>query len=107
VLGNLIGNARKYAGPTASITVSARLDGAMAVVSVSDDGPGIAEEHREHLFEHFYRVPGVVIEGTGVGLAIVERYVGLLGGTVWCESEVDVGTTFSFTLPLAEPGAHP
>jgi signal transduction histidine kinase len=71
-----------------------------SVISVQDNGPGIAREHLERLFERFYQVPGGgQRRGTGLGLAIVQEYVTKLGGQVWCESEEGAGATFVVRLP--------
>jgi two-component system CheB/CheR fusion protein len=100
IVDNLVGNAIKHA-PGASIMIRAQVNGDTVTVSVSDDGPGIAAEHQEHLFGRFFQVPGTerAARGSGFGLAIVRRYVELHHGTVWCESAPGSGTTFFFTAP--------
>ena len=105
VLGNLVTNAAKY-GAEGAITITAEQRPDSVTVSVTDEGPGIPEEHQAHLFEPFFRVPGDLwsIRGTGFGLSIVRRYVELHGGDVTCESSPGVGTTFAFTLPAIQPG---
>lgn len=97
---NLATNAAKY-GVGGTITISARQVPDFVSVSVTDEGPGIPEEHQAHLFEPFFRVPGDQwsISGTGFGLSIVRRYVELHGGEVTCESSPGIGTTFAFTVP--------
>ena len=103
VLGNLIGNASRYAGGGRTIRVQARTEAdGWTVLSVADDGPGIPAEYQEQLFERFFQVPGASTRrGTGLGLAIVREYVQQQGGSVRCESEVGVGTTFFVRLPPA------
>jgi signal transduction histidine kinase len=105
VLGNLVTNAAKY-GADGTITISARQEPDFVTVSVTDEGPGIPEEHQAHLFEPFFRVPGDQwsIRGTGFGLSIVRRYVELHGGEVTCDSSPGIGTTFAFTVPRIHPG---
>ncbi len=100
VLGNLVTNAAKY-GAGGTITISARQRPDSTTVSVSDEGPGIPEEHQAHLFEPFFRVPGDQwsIRGTGFGLSIVRRYVELHNGDVTCQSSPGNGATFAFTVP--------
>ena len=74
-------------------------------MAVSDTGVGIAPEDLEHVFEEF-RQTGAgrsQSEGTGLGLALTQRFVELHGGRIRVESEVGVGTTFTFTLPLKRP----
>ncbi|MEO6886953.1 MAG: PAS domain-containing sensor histidine kinase [Jatrophihabitantaceae bacterium] len=103
ILRNLLGNAAKHAGG-ATIVVSAQVTDGTVIVSVADEGPGIAPEHQEHLFDPFFQVPGEYrsVRGTGLGLAIVRRYVELQGGKVWCESTFGSGATFYFTIPTPQ-----
>ena len=73
------------------------------VVTVSDQGRGIAPEDIPHLFERFYRAPEArKAEGIGLGLYITRMLVEAHGGRIWVESEVGKGSTFSFTLPVAD-----
>jgi two-component system phosphate regulon sensor histidine kinase PhoR len=107
VLLNLVDNALKYGGPAVEVTVGARRreeDGPVEVW-VKDNGPGIAPEHRERIFERFYRVDRARSReqgGTGLGLSIVKHIVQSHGGEVWVNSEVGRGSTFCFTLPPTE-----
>ena len=104
VFTNLIENALKYSGPGGRVRVSARAEGAQLVVSVSDNGPGIAPEHLTRIFERFYRVDKArsrALGGTGLGLSIVKHIVHAQGGRVWAESRPGEGSTFYFTLPQA------
>jgi PAS domain S-box-containing protein len=106
VLHNLVGNAEKYAGPDGAISVTADVVGDEVVVSVADDGPGIAPEHQELIFERFRRLgPGAArsASGTGLGLYIARRLVEAMGGHIWVESEPGRGARFRFTLPTAGP----
>ncbi len=71
---------------------------------VHDQGVGIASEHLERIFERFYRVDKARSRetgGTGLGLAIAKHIVEQHGGKIWVESDLNVGSTFCFTLPLA------
>jgi CheY-like chemotaxis protein len=76
-----------------------------AIVSVQDTGVGIPARDQEVIFEEFRQVgqePSArKVEGTGLGLALAKRFVELHGGRIWVESEVGVGSTFGFSLPLA------
>lgn len=111
VLSNLIENAIKYGRDKTSglarVVVSARaVDGISPSVefSVRDFGPGIASEHLPRLFERFYRVDkarSLESGGTGLGLAIARHMVEAQGGTIRAESELNSGSNFLFTLPLA------
>lgn len=104
-LGNLVGNAVKYAGD-GLVEVSAHREAQEVVVSVADHGPGIPLELQEHLFEAFYRVPGSeqVARGSGFGLSIARRYVELHGGTISVDSAPGRGARFTFRVPLGVPG---
>lgn len=101
ILAHLLDNAARYSGPEAGIVVSAcREEGGSVRVEVTDDGPGIAAEHLDRIFERFYQVPDAASRrGTGVGLTIVREYAARLGGSVACESNEGLGTTFIVRLP--------
>ncbi len=104
VLRNLLANARAYG--EGAVLVSAACDGDQMIVSVADDGPGIAPDELPQIFERFYRAGRGLRQrsgGTGLGLAICKAFVEAHGGRIWVESHE--GTTFSFTLPLAPAGA--
>ncbi len=104
ILENLISNAWKYTPEGGQVTVRARVVDGFVQVDVSDTGIGIAEKDLEHVFDRFYRTEQAevrAVAGTGLGLSIVKMFVELLGGKIWVESQVNQGTTFSFTLPLA------
>jgi two-component system, OmpR family, phosphate regulon sensor histidine kinase PhoR len=105
VLTNLVENAVKYCPAESSITVRARLDGKHARIEVVDTGPGVEPRHQPRLFERFYRVDGGRsrdMGGTGLGLSIVKHLVEAMSGAVGVESIPGRGSTFWFTLPLAE-----
>ena len=68
-------------------------------VTVRDNGRGIAKEEMDKVFTPFRRAGRQDVPGEGMGLAYVQALVRRHGGRIWCESELDVGTTFSFTLP--------
>lgn len=101
VLRNLIENAVKYAGSDTPITVSAQVENGTAVISVTDQGPGIPESHRQRIFETFYRVDDGLTRpsGFGLGLAICQGFIQAQGGRIWIDPQVD-GTRVAFTLPL-------
>ncbi len=102
ILRNLLDNARKFSAPGTPIRVAACHQDDEVVVSVTDQGIGIAPEDVPHLFDRFYRVERMrKAEGTGLGLYITKRLVEAHGGRIWVESEVGKGSTFSFTLPIA------
>ncbi len=105
VLTNLVDNAIKYGNSEGNILIELGKQGEKVVVSVTDDGPGIAPEHLEKIFRRFYRVDksrSRETGGTGLGLAICKHLLKMHGETISVSSEVGVGTTFSFTLKAAE-----
>ncbi|ELV7529017.1 two-component system sensor histidine kinase KdpD [Edwardsiella ictaluri] len=101
VLQNLLENAGKYAGNTASIAILARVGADGLEVEVSDSGPGIAAEQRPHIFNKFTRGDKEsAIPGVGLGLAICRAIIDIHGGRIWVESPPQGGAHFHFTLPL-------
>lgn len=102
VVANLVGNAIKYTPQGGQIEVSiGREETGHIRLQVSDNGPGIAPEDQEQIFEKFYRVETEEeIEGTGLGLSIVKAIVEGYGGSVRIESELGAGSTFICTLPV-------
>ncbi len=100
---NLLSNAIKYSEPDSPITITSTVTTDSYTVSVQDRGIGIPEDDQKHLFEAFFRATNAsLIGGTGLGLTIVVRYVGLLGGKVSFESQYGEGTTFTLCFPLHE-----
>lgn len=99
---NLIGNAIKFRGDDPPrIHVSSRSNDEDLVVSVADNGIGIASQHREQIFGMFKRLHGEgKYPGNGIGLAICNKIVERHGGRIWVESEVNKGSTFHFTLRI-------
>ncbi|MGZ7135119.1 MAG: sensor histidine kinase, partial [Methanobacterium sp.] len=102
-----IGNALKFrkegVRPEIHISSYKTKDGKGQVFSVKDNGIGIEEKYSDRIFEVFKRLhPIGEYEGTGIGLAIVKRIVERHGGRIWVESELGVGSTFYFTLPIKE-----
>lgn len=101
---NLVGNAIKYRGDDAPrIHVGGRELGSEFEFFVRDNGIGIAEEHSERVFKIFQRLHNRRdYSGTGIGLALCKRIIERSGGRVWLESEPGEGSTFYFTMPLAD-----
>ena len=103
VMINLIDNAIKYSPEGGLITISAKLVNNVLQIDVSDTGIGISEKDLPRIFERFYRVDKArsrELGGTGLGLSIVKHIVQAHGGEVWVRSELGLGSTFSFTIPL-------
>lgn len=110
VLQNLIGNALKYRHPQRppQIRLSAARRGDTWVMSVRDNGIGIAAEYHDRIFMIFQRLHGIgQFEGTGIGLAICKRIVERHGGEIWVESRENIGSTFHFSLPARLDTAIP
>jgi two-component system, OmpR family, phosphate regulon sensor histidine kinase PhoR len=104
VLQNLLDNAVQYTQPNGKIFVSAAIRERDAVVTVTDTGIGIPLADQERIFERFYRVDAARSReagGTGLGLSIARHIVEAHGGRIRVESEVGVGSKFSFSVPLA------
>jgi signal transduction histidine kinase len=102
VLLNLLSNAVKFTPEGGRVNVRAGLDGDVVEIAVADTGVGIAPEDQAAVFEEFRQVGDVTTrrEGTGLGLALARKFVELHGGRIWVESEVGVGSTFTFTFPV-------
>ncbi|HEX9779760.1 MAG TPA: ATP-binding protein [bacterium] len=101
---NLVDNAVKYNRDGGAITITARPDGRVVRVDVSDTGIGIPAQDLSRVFERFYRVDKArsrQLGGTGLGLSIVKHIIELHGGEIAASSTPGHGSTFSFTLPLA------
>ena len=100
ILINLISNAAKFSDEDTPITISATSDNEKNSITVSDKGIGISAKDQEHLFTMFYRASNVTnIQGTGLGLHIVKRYLDLINGTVNLQSTLGKGTSITITFP--------
>lgn len=99
VVTNLIGNAMRHTLSGGKISVAATPRAGEVVVAVADTGGGIPAEHLPRIFDKFMQVPGAPSGGAGLGLAISKQIVEAHGGQISVESEVNRGTTFTFTLP--------
>jgi len=103
---NLIDNAVKYTRAKGHVWVAARAEDAHVRIEVRDDGPGIADKHRERVFERFYRAdPSRSREagGTGLGLSIVKHLAESMGGAVGVEPNTPNGSIFWLKLPRSTP----
>lgn len=104
VLQNLLDNAIQYTPAGGKITLSAEVKGDEVIVTVSDTGIGIPRADQPRIFERFYRVDVARSReagGTGLGLSIAKHLVEVHGGRLWVESEVGKGSSFHFSVPIA------
>ena len=109
VIVNLLSNAIKYTPSGGRVTVGTEVDetAGLVRVTVGDTGVGIPQDEVEHVFDKFYRVGAnnKQAKGTGLGLNLVKQIVEKVhGGRVFVTSQVGVGSTFGFELPLAAAG---
>lgn len=103
ILGNILENAFKYSPASSPVTVKLRKQEGEAVISISDLGPGIAEEHRARIFEKFFRAGSEETrrtKGTGLGLYIVQNLVRKHGWTIRYIANSPKGSTFELIIPL-------
>ncbi len=100
VLSNLLSNAIKYSPEDKRIDLITSISDGSVKITVRDEGMGIPERDQEHLFERFFRAHNALtIQGTGLGLNIVRKFLDLMGGSIRYESELGKGTTFTVVLP--------
>jgi len=100
VLINLLSNAIKFSPEGTPVTIQTTAKENMLLITVKDTGIGISEEDRQHLFSSFFRGRNAVnIQGTGLGLHIVKRYIELIEGTIALESKLHYGTSVTICLP--------
>lgn len=102
VISNLLSNAIKFTPASGTIKISAAVLKSDVLVSVSDTGPGIAAENLTKIFDRFWQVDSAKHKGSGLGLSIAKGIIQAHGGKIWAESELQKGTTFYFTLPIAD-----
>lgn len=105
IIHNLVENAIKYSPGGGKVTVSAFKDANFVVARVRDHGIGISSEDQARLFQPFQRLDRTIeaaVLGVGLGLVVCRRLVEVHGGRIWVESEKGKGSTFFFTLPIAE-----
>jgi signal transduction histidine kinase len=104
VLVNLLDNAAKYSPEGSPITVRWRVDAGFVVIDVLDAGPGMDKGALEILFTRFGKLAQTARAGhvgTGLGLFISRQLIEAMGGTIWVETQLGRGSTFSFKLPIA------
>jgi len=100
ILFNLISNAIKFSGDSKTVYVTSEINHEFIRIAIRDEGIGISKEDQEHLFSSFFRGKNVVnIQGTGLGLHIVKRYIELLSGNIQLESTLGAGTKITISIP--------
>lgn len=102
VLANLLNNAIKVTQGGGTVTLAAQVQEDAVQFSVVDTGPGIAADELPHLFDRYWRGQSAGYKGAGLGLAIAKGIVEAHRGQIWAESELNVGSSFYFTIPRAE-----
>jgi PAS domain S-box-containing protein len=101
ILINLITNAIKFSNEGSKISIATIANTDKAAISITDQGIGIGADDQQHMFSSFFRGANATnIQGTGLGLHIVKRYIDLMGGSVQLKSKLDHGTTITFTIPV-------
>jgi signal transduction histidine kinase len=101
ILFNLISNASKYSEVNKPIKVEGFLDGKSVGFAIRDEGIGIPFEDQKHMFDRFFRASNAGnVQGTGLGLNIVKRYVELLEGSISFSSEYGKGSVFTVIIPI-------
>ncbi|GAB3535929.1 hypothetical protein GCM10027443_25580 [Pontibacter brevis] len=99
ILLNLLSNASKYSGEYQEVHFTTKIREGQITIKVRGEGIGIPDADKAHLFTPFFRAHNVTnIQGTGLGLNIVKKYVDIMGGALCYASELDKGTTFTITL---------
>lgn len=100
VFSNLLSNAIKFTPDHGTIRVGAMKTESVVQFSVTDQGPGIAADNLQRIFEKFWQARETARLGTGLGLSIAKGIIEAHGGQIWAESTLGLGSTFHFTLPL-------
>jgi PAS domain S-box-containing protein len=101
IMVNLISNAIKYSNENTFIEIKARNDQHFLFIDIRDQGIGIPYEDQPHIFDRFYRANNIGnMQGTGLGLNIVKKYVEILSGEITFKSKPDKGTKFSLKIPI-------
>jgi PAS domain S-box-containing protein len=101
ILINLVSNAIKFSDENKLIYLNTTVDKSFIKLIVKDQGIGISKDDREHLFQRFFRGENASnIQGTGLGLNIVSKYIELMNGFIEVDSELEKGTTFTISFPI-------
>jgi signal transduction histidine kinase len=104
VIENLLSNAIKFSPPTKNIYINITLHNTVALFEIRDEGPGLGESDKQKLFKKYQRLSAAPTgneSSTGLGLSIVKKFVDVMGGSIWCESEIGKGASFFVKLNMA------
>lgn len=107
VVANLIDNAVKYSPDGGEVRASLREEAGSAILTISDQGPGLSDDQQTRLFQPFSRVGETTLVGSGLGLFIAKGIVESHGGRIWVDSEPNRGSTFTVRLPLRSADCQP
>jgi signal transduction histidine kinase len=100
ILINLVSNAIKFSPDNGIIRVTSFVKDNNFIITVEDNGIGISDEDQQHLFERFFRAKNAInIQGTGLGLHIVNKYVQLMNGRIEMKSRLNAGSTITIYIP--------
>jgi signal transduction histidine kinase len=100
ILFNLLSNAIKFSPEKSEINIFSEVKNTSMKLTVKDNGIGISKDDQKHLFERFFRAQNAThVQGTGLGLNIVAKYVEMMSGSINFESEQNKGTTFNIIIP--------
>ena len=105
VIANLVSNAVRHTERGGEITIAATARAGHVAISVADTGSGIPAAYLPRIFDKFVQVPNAPSGGAGLGLAIAKHIVEAHGGQISVRSEMEHGTTFTFTLPISHTTA--
>ena len=109
VIINIVDNAIKYTPKGSHIEIEMKKEGSWAVISIADDGPGISDENKKHVFDMFFSGSKKIADSRrslGLGLALCKSIVNSHGGEIRVEDREPHGTVFTFTLPVEEVQLH-
>jgi len=102
ILNNLLSNAIRYSYENSEIEIDIRNENDKVKFFVKDYGCGIDQQYIEKIFDRYFKIPGTKKEGTGLGLSISQQFIKAQGGEIFVESELGVGSKFSFTLKQSQ-----
>jgi signal transduction histidine kinase len=103
IIINLVSNSSKFSAQSKMIELNTKNEGNELKIIIKDEGIGIPKDEQKNLFERFFRAKNATnIQGTGLGLNIVAKYIEILNGTITFESELNKGTLFYITIPAQD-----